>query len=142
VSVDRILELNCLVLGDDPNHVFAVEISNAKTVSALKKAIKNEKKHTFQHVDADALVLWNVSVPVDRSLEENINNFFLANEESLSPVHKLSKVFPDLPEEEHLHIVVKSPPIGECESLVASIGSDFSTSFLACCHLHLRNSSS
>jgi len=117
VSVDRVLELNCLVLGDDPNHIFAVEISNAKTASALKKAIKNEKKPAFDHVPADALVLWNVSVPVDRSLKENINNFFLANEESLSPVQELSEIFSDALTRKHLHVIVKSPPIGESQSL-------------------------
>ena len=73
-----------MVLGDDPNRVFAVEISNAKTVSALRETIKDKKKPAFDHVPADALVLWNVSIPVERNLEENVNNFFLANEESLS----------------------------------------------------------
>jgi hypothetical protein len=29
-----------------------------------------------------------------------------------------------VPTRKHLHIVVKFPPVGECESLVASIGSD------------------
>jgi hypothetical protein len=52
--------LNCLVLGDDPNHVFPVEIAPTRTVGGLKKAIKGEKKHTFEHIDADALVLWKV----------------------------------------------------------------------------------
>jgi hypothetical protein len=47
-----------LVLGDDPSHVFTIEIGGTKNVSTLKKAIKNEKKPAFDHVRADALVLW------------------------------------------------------------------------------------
>jgi len=49
-----------LVLGDDPSHVFTVEIPKTKTVSILKKAIKEEKKHALEGVDADTLVLWKV----------------------------------------------------------------------------------
>ena len=62
------LALNCLVSGDDPDHIFTIEIANTKNVSALKKAIKAEKQVAFQHVDADTLVLWKVSCPVDDGL--------------------------------------------------------------------------
>ncbi|KAF8326121.1 uncharacterized protein EI90DRAFT_2820492, partial [Cantharellus anzutake] len=64
--------LNCWVLGDDASRVFPVEISNAKPVGALKEAIKDKKKVTLQHVDADALTLWNVSIPVDDGFEEKV----------------------------------------------------------------------
>ncbi|KAF8325637.1 uncharacterized protein EI90DRAFT_2109534 [Cantharellus anzutake] len=37
------LNLNYWVLGDDANRVFPVEISNTKSVGALKKAIKEKK---------------------------------------------------------------------------------------------------
>jgi hypothetical protein len=50
-----------LVLGDDHARVFTIEILSTKNVSALKRAIKDEKKHAFEHVDADTLVLWMVS---------------------------------------------------------------------------------
>jgi hypothetical protein len=63
--MSNILELNCWVLGDDPRRVFSVEIVISKTVSALKKLIKDEKKHTFDGIDADLLDLWKVS---DRAL--------------------------------------------------------------------------
>ena len=58
----RILELNCWVFGDDPNHVFSVEIEDTKTVSALKKAIKDEKEPTFDHIPADSLTLRKVII--------------------------------------------------------------------------------
>jgi hypothetical protein len=71
--MSNILKLNCWVLGDDPCHIFSVEIAVSKTVSTLKKAIKDEKKHTFDGIDPDLLDLWKVSnrvllvdkVPID-----------------------------------------------------------------------------
>ena len=108
------LELNCLVLEEDHSHVFSVEISASKNVAALKKAIKKEKKHTFEHVDADALVLWTVSIPADDTLEEELSKLELVDEGSLSPVNRLSKEFSGEPKEGYLHIIVKAPPTGMC----------------------------
>ena len=59
-SSSQPLELNCWVLGDDPTRIFTVEILETKYVSALKKAIKDEKSNAFQHIDADSLKLWKV----------------------------------------------------------------------------------
>jgi hypothetical protein len=113
-----VLELNCLLLGDDPNRIFTIEIADIKTVIALRKAIKDEKKHAFQHIDADTLVLWKVSFPVNESLKENLGK--LVDEESLSPVDGLSDVFPESLVRKHLHIVVRAPPTGECEWLAVT----------------------
>ena len=60
-SADRTLELFCWVQGDDPRHVFPLEIAETKTVGALKEAIKEKKKPAFDHVVADTLNLWRVS---------------------------------------------------------------------------------
>ena len=109
------LNLNCLVLGDDASRVFPVEIANSKTVGDLRKLIKEEKSHTFQHVDADTLVLWKVSVLVNRSLTQNLSNRTFADESPLLPVDELSEVFSDSPARRHLHIVVSAPPASECE---------------------------
>ena len=54
----NILELNWWVLGDALWRVFSVKISTSKTVSYLKKAIKDEKKNVFNVTDADSLNLW------------------------------------------------------------------------------------
>jgi hypothetical protein len=54
--------LNCLVLDDDPRHVFLVEIAQTKAVDDLKRLIKERKQHAFDGVDADRLNLWDVSV--------------------------------------------------------------------------------
>ena len=111
------LNLNCLVLGHDASHIFPIEIAERKTVGALKDAIKDKKEHAFQHVDADALLLWKVSILVDRSLTKNISKLDFVDEGSLLPVEELSDVFSDSLSRKHLHIVVRVPPAGECEWL-------------------------
>ena len=113
-SSEALLELNCLVLGEDHSHVFPIEISSSKTVGALKKAIKKDKTHAFQHVDADALVLWSVSVPADGTLEEELSKLELVDEESLSPVKDLAQIFSSGPMKQHIHILVQAPPDGTC----------------------------
>jgi hypothetical protein len=113
---EPLLQLNCLVLGDDPSHIFEIKMQRTESVSALREAVK-EKKSSWDGVDADSLVLWKVSITVDQSLDKKLGELHLVDEGSLSPVVKLLKVFTDAPEEEHLHIVVKRPP-GECKRLL------------------------
>lgn len=113
-----------MVFGDGPKHIFPVKIAGTESVGALKKAIKIEKQHLLQHVDADNLDLWKVSLPVDESLKENLINLF--HEESLSPVDGLSSVFPNMPKERYLHIVVNESSIepGEADDeLLAMVNS-------------------
>ena len=55
------LDLNCIVLSDDPSHVFPVKIARTESISTLKKMIKEEKKPAFDHVPTDTLSLWKVS---------------------------------------------------------------------------------
>ena len=111
LSDPPLLEINCLVLGEPRTHIFPVAIAPTKTVGALKKAIKIEKMPAFDHVPADTLILWKVSIPVDDSLGDNLRN--LVDEQSLSPVEALSEVFTSSPDRKHLHIIVKPPPVGE-----------------------------
>jgi hypothetical protein len=54
------LNLNCSVLGDDPQRVFSVKIAKSETVGGLKKAIKKEKEPEFDDYAADRLDLWKV----------------------------------------------------------------------------------
>jgi len=108
-----LLELNCLVLGDQRNHIFPVKIAETESVGSLKKAIKEEKRPLFNHIAADALELWNVSEPIDQHLENNLEKANFHEKESLSPVDKLSKIFPNLPVEGCLHIVVWCPEDGK-----------------------------
>jgi hypothetical protein len=124
------------VLGEPHARIFTIQIGNTKNVSALKDAIKEKKQLAFQNVDADTLVLWKVSFPVDESLDGNLTNFL--DEESLSPVHGLSKVFSNKPREEYLHIVVKGPSLetlepGEADDkLMAMVNSMYLVSYFIC----------
>jgi Crinkler effector protein N-terminal domain len=115
-----ILELYCVVEGDDPNHVFLVKIARTESVGMLKKAIKEEKKVAFEHVDADSLQLWKVSMEADDRLKENVEELALREEKVLSSVARLSTVFSDKLQDERVHVIVgPAPLIGECTSSVA-----------------------
>jgi hypothetical protein len=106
------LELNCLVLGDDSSHIFTIEIQGTKNISALKEVIKDKKKHTY-HVDADALKLFKVSLPVD-GLDAKLKRFRPEDEgvRSLtSAVERLRDAFDDATDN-HLHVVVLPPAAG------------------------------
>ncbi|KAI9448767.1 hypothetical protein BJY52DRAFT_303470 [Lactarius psammicola] len=109
IAMPNTLELNCLVFSDDPSHIFTIEIMDTKNVSALKKAIKDEKKHAFQHADADALTLWKVSFPADQNLKANVSE--LVDAQLLLPLDELSEVFLESPVRKRLHIVVGRPPV-------------------------------
>jgi Crinkler effector protein N-terminal domain len=109
------LELNCLVLGDDPTHTFQVEIEETKTVAALKDAIKNKNKPAFDCLTAHSLVLWKVSIAVDDSLNENLHDLDLGGEKPLPPLDELSEVFSDSLARKHLHILVQPPLTSEWE---------------------------
>ncbi|KAG1851654.1 hypothetical protein F4604DRAFT_1592275 [Suillus subluteus] len=103
-------KLNCIVLGNDPNCIFPVDIAQTQTVGDLRKVIKDEKKRQFDHVDADSLKLWKVDLPVDETIEHKLSNLTFDTKKSLLPVAKLSKFFSEQPNEEYLHIVIQGPP--------------------------------
>ena len=109
-STESYLELNCLVFGDDYCHIFPVKIAKTESIGSLKDAIKEKKKLAFEHVDADALEIFKVSIPVDGRFTENIKSHALNDETALSPLDYLSEVFPATPARKHLHILVRSPP--------------------------------
>src|SRR5262245_27583934 len=114
------LELNCLVLGDDPSHVFLVKIADSESIGSLKKAIREEKKHAFQDVDADSLKLFRVSFPVNDDLDATLTHFQREHDAAsvryLSrPVTRLKGLFSDH-EPEHIHVIVQSPPAGKYQS--------------------------
>jgi hypothetical protein len=109
------LELNCIVLGDDPSHAFVIDIVDNKKVSALKKAIKDVKKSAFDHVPADHLKIFMVSLPVDDSLDDKLKSFHPEDEGDRrlsNAMERLKEVF-EHPTDGHLHVIVLAPPAGE-----------------------------
>jgi hypothetical protein len=112
--------LSSLVLGDDPSHIFTIEIADSKDVSALKELIKDKKKPAFDHVPADTLNIFRVSFPVDDDLEATLNRFRRRPEHDRdNGFHHLSRSVKWLkgefggPIDEHLHVIVLRPPAGE-----------------------------
>ena len=114
------------MLGDDASHIFLVEIVNSKTVGDLRKLIKEEKRPTFDHIPVDTLVLWKVSITVNRNLAENLDPDII-NDDPLLPVDLLSDIFSNAPAPRQLHIVVQAPPAGELD--IVSIGIHFQFSY-------------
>ena len=98
---------------DNYKHAFEVKIGKEESVAALKKAIKEKKSQAFREIDANSLVLWNQDIPVDEHLKETVDKLGLVDEKSLSPITRLSEIFPNPLKNTYLHIVVKNLPIGE-----------------------------
>ena len=101
------ITLLCLVKGNTLANAFPVDINKDQLVGHLKKAIKAEKHKTFHGVEADELKLWKVSIPGDQ--DDQLRNLILQDSDELLAIRKISKYFPDLPPEEHIHVIVKSP---------------------------------
>jgi hypothetical protein len=109
------LELNCLVLGDDPSHIFPIDIGGTKKVGALKELIKDKNKPAFDHVPAHALEVFKVNLPVGDDLDAELKRFRPEDEAHRrlsSAVKRLKGVFGD-PVDEHLHVIVLPPAAGE-----------------------------
>jgi hypothetical protein len=119
--MSHILELNALVFGDNQSQVFPVKIAATESVGTLKEAIK-EKKHAFEHVDADTLNIFKVSFPEDDDLDATLKRFRPEHDPEKgvhhlsSPMKRLNGVFGN-PIDEHIHVIVQSPPAGKHQSL-------------------------
>ncbi|RHZ75348.1 hypothetical protein Glove_216g149 [Diversispora epigaea] len=121
------ITLNCLVEKDDPyENCFEVEIDKARTISALKKVIKNEKKPKFDHLPADELKLWKVNVSLLRSNEKLpvlvekepvVIEQKLEGEKLLAP-NDVQDYFSGQPAKKFIHIIVESPPIEKPASTI------------------------
>lgn len=101
-----LLVLNCLVLGESSDHIFEVKIAKTESASSLREVIKGERDRLFNRVDADDLILWNVSEVADLNLKKPLQKANFSRKESLSPMEKLSKIFSNTLVEGRLHIVV------------------------------------
>ena len=101
------LSLNCLVLGDDPDRIFTVEIPKNKNISILKKLIKEEKAPHLDHVAASDLYLWQVSFPIDDLPSKK--------PPTVGPKLRLEKllsdVFPSELDINRIHVVARVPKV-------------------------------
>ncbi|KIN95248.1 hypothetical protein M404DRAFT_34297 [Pisolithus tinctorius Marx 270] len=119
--------LHCLVLGQAIKDMFSVKVTRSKTVSVLKKVIKDETP-MFCDVYAMSLQLWNVDLLINNTLEETIRNLGLNYDDILKPTTLLSEIFPKLPNCRALHIVVapasvkQGPPLHLQHCMLAQQG--------------------
>ena len=93
--------VNCLILGDDPDNFFSVEVPKTAYVSTLRKGIKEPS--------GKELVLWMVNFPLD-DLELKLENLNLGDHLKLKS-QKVSKVFVNDPLPDYLHIIAIAPGI-------------------------------
>ncbi|KAG2090214.1 uncharacterized protein F5147DRAFT_28683 [Suillus discolor] len=104
-----LINLNCLFLGDHPWNIFPVKIASTELVGDLKDLIKDKNKGEFDAVDAKAVELWKVDLPVDDTFKHNLkifNELERSHKKSLSPVDGMFEVFDSPPQHKHLHIIV------------------------------------
>ena len=102
------ISLNCLIHGEVPAKMFTVEVEKTKNVSILKKLIKEEKASRLEHVDASDLDLWMVDLRLDDlGAEQVLIN--LDTYQKLSPHKTLSSFLDHIMDDDHLHIIAKTP---------------------------------
>ncbi|RIA84334.1 hypothetical protein C1645_742401, partial [Glomus cerebriforme] len=87
---------------------FAVDIDREKLVSHLKEAIKESQKPFFDSVPTKNIKLWKI--PISDDHVNPLSNLSLENSNKLLAIRKISKYFPDLPPEEHIHVLVSPLP--------------------------------
>jgi hypothetical protein len=99
------------VFGADCDSTICVDIALNKNVGDLNEAIKEKKKPALDHLPADALDLWKVSVPFDNEYEEKVKALDLNTERPLSARRKLDSLFShkSASADDCLDIVVKVP---------------------------------
>ncbi|GJJ75325.1 hypothetical protein EMPS_07683 [Entomortierella parvispora] len=106
------LILFCLVSGEPASNAFKVRIVNKDAdVDDLKDSIILKKPSAFEHIDANDLIIWRATIPVDKTSEKKckITIDALENKTELdNPRTRLSEIFPENPDES-TYVVVERP---------------------------------
>jgi Crinkler effector protein N-terminal domain len=114
----QLLELNCFVLGDNPQHdIFPVKIENHKILHYLKEAIFEKKSQAFNDIVDSDLDLWRVSIPDNDEIAAKLSSIRLEDSDGCHSMWhiswRLARYFPESPLKEHLHVLVQRPISGE-----------------------------
>ncbi|GJJ11203.1 hypothetical protein Clacol_005435 [Clathrus columnatus] len=91
------------------NDVFIIQIPSSHSIAHLKDSIHDKLKPWFDNIPANELLLWKVSIALDDNFQQNIDSHNFEKTEALLPVKRLSGLFPQPPNPEHVHIVVRGP---------------------------------
>jgi hypothetical protein len=101
--------LNCLILGDNPDDFFSVDVTNSDYLSVLKQRIKQTRAVRLAQVDATELELRMVNFPLDE-LESKLTELTLDKYPKLLSQRKISSLFDDVHySDDCLHIIVIAP---------------------------------
>ena len=109
------LTLICYVRDDNCKQAFEVEIDKAKSVSALREAIKEKTRPKFDDISADSLSLWKASVPINRDLKKCVETLNLVDDDSLYSYEILSDIFSSGLEGKSVHIIIDRHHSGELQ---------------------------
>ncbi|KAG0285660.1 hypothetical protein BGZ98_005422, partial [Dissophora globulifera] len=109
-------------------NAFSVSLDPASTVADLKDVIKAKKPVAFADIDADEIVLWNVSIPVTAlssrtpvAVRTSLNepplvpndrapqNLYVDIQQELLPTDHVSDIFSNPPEKNTVHVLVRNP---------------------------------
>lgn len=101
------LALFCLISVDSASCAFHLNLPAGETVGALKRAIIGENPNTFEYIDANDLVLWRATIPIEEesiiTLDDLDSKTKLGN-----PRTCLSELFLETPDDT-TYIVVERP---------------------------------
>ncbi|KAG8844459.1 hypothetical protein FRB91_002611 [Serendipita sp. 411] len=106
--VPTTLTIWCFIRGEGAP--FRVTIARTHIVDDLKKAIYNEKK-TLQFTDANLLTLYEINLPIDENLPKIVEDMKLGPLRPLMVTKRLSQVFPAVPKDDTVHILVQLPEL-------------------------------
>lgn len=101
--------LNCLIVGDKSDKAFVVEISKNKSVSILKKLIKEENPSSLANIDTKDIDLWHVSSAINKLGSKGLST----RSPKLKSERPLSEVLRSKLDPRCIHIAVRVPTQGE-----------------------------
>lgn len=100
-GLQRMLMLNCLVIGDDSNRIFTVEIEADENSGLLKDRIKA----LLGLASIRFMVLWDVSIAIDSDLNKKVK-LDVKHKEPMLGNKLLSAVFAEPLNRAYLHVIV------------------------------------
>ncbi|KAG0056092.1 hypothetical protein BGZ83_006353 [Gryganskiella cystojenkinii] len=125
---DKLLTLFCVTEGESALNAFKIKnIPSSNIVDDLKSFIVNgDQAPAFRDVAAKDLVLWRVSIPLDRQESAITVDVLDEKTEMKNSRAQLSLFFPQTPDDS-TYVIVKRPPLGNKQwgNTIAKIESDF-----------------
>ena len=108
--MSEVYKINCIIPNGRPE--FPVKIGKNESVGELKDAIKQKMAPNLNAFDAPTLNLYRIDVDAsdEKKAIEEVKTLALANR--LNTSWKLSRVFPSVPPDGEIHILVKLPEGG------------------------------